>query len=87
VRGPRGGYRVGQRYYGGTWYGIGRHYWRGQMVALWRRRVLATNPDWLRLDLRVNDKVETGDLDQNQRRSCNSHRIIIAWTDAHQRAG
>ena len=86
MRGPHGGYRVGQRYYGY----LVRH-WAAllarPMVALWRRRVLATNPDWLRLDLRVNSKVETGDLDQNQRRSCNSHRIIIAWTDAHQRAG
>ena len=30
VRGPYGGYRVGQRYYGGVWYGTGRRYWNGQ---------------------------------------------------------
>jgi hypothetical protein len=35
VRGPHGGvaargYRVGGRYYGGTWYGTGRRYWRGR---------------------------------------------------------
>jgi hypothetical protein len=30
VRGPHGGYRVGQRYYGGVWYGTGRHYWGGR---------------------------------------------------------
>jgi hypothetical protein len=30
VRGPHGGYRVGQRYYGGVWYGTGRRYWQGR---------------------------------------------------------
>jgi len=30
VRGPHGGYRVGQRYYGGIWYGTGRRYWNGR---------------------------------------------------------
>jgi hypothetical protein len=30
VRGPHGGYRVGQRYYGGVWYGTGRRYWGGR---------------------------------------------------------
>ena len=29
-RGPHGGYRVGQRYYGGVWYGTGRRYWNGR---------------------------------------------------------
>lgn len=39
VRGPRGGvavrgaYRVGGRYYGGTWYGARRRYWRGRWWA------------------------------------------------------
>jgi hypothetical protein len=26
-------HRVGGRYYGGTWYGPGRHYWRGRWYA------------------------------------------------------
>jgi hypothetical protein len=30
VRGP---YRVGRRYYGGTWYGARRHYWHGRWWA------------------------------------------------------
>jgi hypothetical protein len=30
VVGPHGGYRVGQRYYGGVWYGTGRRYWNGR---------------------------------------------------------
>ena len=30
VVGPHGGYRVGQRYYGGVWYGTGRRYWQGR---------------------------------------------------------
>ena len=32
VRGQHGGYRVGHRFYGGVWYGTGRHWYRGHMA-------------------------------------------------------
>jgi hypothetical protein len=57
LRGPHGGVRVGQHYHGGIWYGAGRL--ARPMAALWRRRVLAMEPDWLSLDPRVTTAMRT----------------------------
>ena len=74
VRG--GGYRVGNRYHGGVWYGTGRHFWNGRWYSYGVGRVLALEPDRLRLDLRLSTRL--GHRDTGERAFTRARRSLDA---------